>query len=183
MLPGCLGEQSDVILVFANGGSYIQWLWLEEKGLPHRVYPDLRESVIEECFAQNQERLRKKKELVRFLCIFDDSLDKGTVNNVAVRRIFQHGRIHMIQPVVLQQSLSQIETTWKRNTDVWFMFQPRTFNDRIWAYENVLSDIVETKQEAMELMRSLPEHTCMVIDYSSGTTEFRLWKPPLVEPK
>ncbi len=131
----------------------------------------------------NQARLKKGKELVRFLIIFDDSLDKSTVNNASVRRIFQHGRIHMIQPVVLQQSLSQIEMTWKRNTDIWFIFQPRTFNDRIWAYENVLSDIVETKQEALELIKDLPEHTCMIVDYSTGKTLFRLWKPPLVEPK
>ena len=36
----------------------------------------------------------------------------------------------------------------------------------MWAWENLLCEIVETKQEAMELMNSIQKHTCMIIDYT-----------------
>ena len=151
--------------------------------MPHKVYPELKEGVIEECFKTNEQRLAKGKEPVRFLLIFDDSLSRETVHNNIINRVFIHGRIYMITPVVLQQSLSQIHMDWKRNTDIWFVFKPRTINDKMWAWENLLSELLETKQEAMELMNSIPKHTCMIIDYTGGETTFRQWKAPLVKIK
>ena len=88
LMPGLLGAQSDVIIAFCNGASYLQWKFLEGPRLPHKVYPELKEGVIEECFKTNEQRLAKGKEPVRFLLIFDDSLSKETVHNKIINRVF-----------------------------------------------------------------------------------------------
>ena len=44
LMPNLLGAQSDVIIAFCNGASYLQWKFLEGPRLPHRVYPELKET-------------------------------------------------------------------------------------------------------------------------------------------
>ena len=82
-----LGVQADVILVFGNGASYLQWSWLQK---PHKVYPELQESAIQECFRINEKRLQMKKPPIRFLLIFDDSLSKETTYSNTIKRTLTH---------------------------------------------------------------------------------------------
>ena len=85
----------------------------------------------------NAERLKKKKPPVRTLLIFDDSLSRKAVFSNIIKRVFIsrtilpiHGRIFHLCPLILQQSISQIHTDWRRNTDIYFLFKPRTLNDK-----------------------------------------------------
>ena len=84
-------------------------------------------------------------------------------------------------PVVLQQSLSQLHSDWKRNTDLFFIFKPRTKLDREWIHENLLQ--TETKHESLEMLSNIPKYHCLVIDFTEGETKSYLYHPPLVSIK
>ena len=84
--------------------------------------------------------------------------------------------------MVLQQSISQIHTDWRRNADIWFVFRPRTQNDKLWMFENLLT-CCETKKEAFELIAAIPKHTCLVVDFTGGETTIGLYKAPLLQLK
>jgi hypothetical protein len=173
-----IGVQSDVIILFGNGASFLQWEWLRK---PHKVYPELKEEVIEECFTINATRLQKKQDPIRFVLVFDDSLSRETTFNNTINRVFIHGRIYNIMPVVLQQSISQIHLDWRRNTDIFFIFKPRTKTDKEWIHDNLLE--FETKQESFAMLSKIPKYHCLVVDFSSGETKQYLYSAPLVNVK
>ena len=169
---------SDVVILFGNGASFLQWQWLKP---PHKCYPELKTEVIEECFQINSQRLQANKDPVRFVLIFDDSLSRETTYNSTIGRVFTHGRIYNIMPVVLQQSLSQVHADWKRNTDMFFIFKPRTKLDKEWIHDNLLP--FETKNESFEMLQNIPKYHCLVVDFSSGETKTFLYAAPLVNIK
>ena len=150
--------------------------------MPDRIYPEVKPEVIEACFRVNGERLQKKKPPIRTLIIFDDSLSRATVHSDVINRVFIHGRIFQICPLVLQQSISQIHTDWRRNADIWFVFRPRTQNDKMWIFENLL-ECCETKQEAFKLISQIPKHTALMCDFTQGETTLGLFKAPLIQLK
>ena len=174
-----LAPQCDVILLFGNSGSLTQWSFLEGPGMPHRVYAEVKDEVIEECFRINGARLQKNKPPIRTLLIFDDSLSRTTIHSDAINKLFIHGRIHHLCPMIIQQSVSQIHPDWRRNADYWFVFKPRTLADKVWIYENLLVE-TETKNEAFQLIHSIPKHTALVVDFCGGETTWGLWKAPLL---
>jgi hypothetical protein len=108
-----LAPKVDLVLLFGNPGSLTQWQFLVGPGMPHRIYPEVKSEVIETCFRVNGERLQKKQPPIRTLIIFDDSLSRATVHSDIINRVFIHGRIFHICPMVLQQSISQIHTDWR----------------------------------------------------------------------
>ena len=169
-----LGVQCDVILVMGNGASYLQWSWLKK---PHKVYPQLETSAIKEAFRINELRLQRGKPPIRFLVVFDDSLSRDTVHNTTINKVFTHGRHTHIVPMVLQQSISQVHADWKRNADMFFLFRPRTMNDRLWIHENLLET---EKAESLGMLLRIPKHACLVVDYSSGETDSYLFRAPLI---
>ena len=169
-----LGCQCDVILVFGNGASYLQWAWLQK---PHKVYPQLEESAIKEAFRINELRLQRGKKPIRFLLVFDDSLSRETVHSSTINKVFTHGRHTHIVPMVLQQSISQVHSDWKRNADIFFLFRPRTMNDRNWVHENLLET---EKAESLAMLLRIPKHTCLVVDYSDSETKTYQLKAPLI---
>ena len=173
-----IGVQADVIILFGNGASFLQWSWLRP---PHRVYPELKEEVIEECFKINAARLQSKKDPIRFVIVFDDSLSRETTYNNTINKLFIHGRIYNIVPVVLQQSISQVHLDWRRNTDMFFIFKPRTKTDKEWIHDNLLE--FETKQESFAMLAKIPKYHCLVVDFSSGETQTFLYCAPLVNVK
>ena len=120
-----LAPMVDLVILFGNPGSLTQWEFLVGPKMPHRIYPEVKPDVIEACFRVNGERLQKKKPPIRTLIIFDDSLSRATVHSDIINRVFIHGRIFHLCPMVLQQSISQIHTDWRRNADIWFVFRPR----------------------------------------------------------
>ena len=177
-----LAPLCDLIILFGNGGSVTQWDFLQGPKLPHRVYPEVKEEVILECFRENGERLRKKQAPIRYLVIFDDSLSRTTVYGDAINKIFIHGRIFNICPLILQQSVSQIHPDWRRNADYWFVAKPRTQADYQWIYENLTVD-TENKKEAFAMIRSIPKFTFLFVDFTQGDTSVQMYKAPLVRLK
>ena len=170
-----LACQADLIVLFGNGASYLQWKWLRK---PHKCYPQLEESVIEECFQINASRLQKGKPPLKIVLVFDDALSRETVHNNTINKVFTHGRIYNIMPVVLQQSISQVHEAWKRHCDMFFIFKPRTKLDKEWIHDNLLE--FETKQESFEMLNKIPTHHCLVVDFTEGETKRFIYAPPLV---
>ena len=165
------------MILFGNSGSIVQYDFLVGPGLPHRIYAGIKEEVIEELFKMNSERLKKKLPCVRVLLIFDDSLSRKTVHSDIINRIFIHGRIFHLCPLIIQQSISQVHTDWRRNCDIFFLFKPRTLNDKQWVFENLLSE-VETKQEAFRILNAIPKHTALCVDFTGGETKQFLYQAP-----
>ena len=60
-----LAPKCDLVLLFGNGASSLQWDFLNGKGMKHRTYAELKPEVIEECFRINEARLQKKKAFVQ----------------------------------------------------------------------------------------------------------------------
>ena len=172
-----LGTQSDVILVFGNGASYLQWTWLKS---PHKAYPSLREDVIQNCFKINETRLQKRKPAIRFLLIFDDSLTVRTKNSDILTRLFTHGRIYNIAPLIINQSIFHCNPDWRSNTDYFFFFKPRTKREIDFIHDNLLTG---TRKESEALLNSLEKHQCLMIDYCSGSTKVSKLKAPLISIK
>ena len=177
-----LAPVCDLIILFGNGGSVTQWGFLTGPKMPHKVYPEIKEEVIEECFRENGKRLQKNKPPIRYLIIFDDSLSRTTVYSDIINKIFIHGRIFNICPMILQQSVSQIHPDWRRNADYWFCAKPRTQGDYQWIYENLTVDI-ENKKQAFAMIRSIPKFTFLFVDFTEGDTTVELYKAPLIKLK
>ena len=85
-------------------------------------------------------------------------------------------------PLILSQSISQVHLDWRRNNDIYFLFKPRTLNDKQWVFENLMTG-VETKQEAFALLNAIPKHTALCVDFTGGETEMFLYKAPLLRLK
>ena len=178
---GLLGSQADLIIVFSNGSAYRQYEFLLGKGSPHRVYAQLEPDVIDKIFAINEGRIQRGKPPVKVLLVFDDSLSKTERYSQQVNRCFQFGRINQIVPLVLQQSISQVDTTWRSNTDYFLTFKPRTLRDKLYVWENLLCEVAETKKEAFKILESMEPYQALVVDYTSGKTKTGFFTAPLVE--
>ena len=122
-----------------------------------------------------------KKDPIRFLLIFDDSLSKETTYSNTINRVFTHGRHTHIVPIILQQSISQVHPDWKRNCDIFFAFKPRTLADKEWYHNNILES--ETKSESFDMMQTIPKYCSLVVDFSSGETQTYLFRAPLISVK
>ena len=177
---GLLGSQADIIIVFSNGAAYTQYEFLLGKKSPHRVYHQLEPAIIDQVFKINEGRIQQGKIPVKVLIVFDDSLSKSERYNKQVNRCFQFGRINQIVPLVLQQSISQVDTTWRSNTDYFITFKPRTLRDKMYVWENLLCE-GKTKKEAFAIMEKMKPYQALVVDYTSGETKCGFFTAPLVQ--
>lgn len=84
-------------------------------------------------------------------------------------------------PLVLQQSISQTDTTWRSNTDYFITFKPRTLRDKMFVWENLLCDVAETKNDAFKIMKEMKPYEALVVDYTSGKTNIGFFTAPKVE--
>jgi len=184
---GLLGSQADIIIVFSNGAAFTQYEFLLGPKSPHRVYPQLEPDVIDQIFKVNEGRIQKGKIPVKVLIVFDDSLSKTERYNKQVNRCFQFGRINHIVPLVLQQSISQVDTTWRSNTDYFITFKPRTLPAHWWArdktfvWENLMCEVAQTKKEAFAILEKMKPYQALVVDYTTGETKCGFFTAPLVQ--
>ena len=166
----------DSYQVHSNGISVHQYDMLLYKGSPHRIYPELNIDAIRSVFEINQRRRDKSKVLINFCLIFDDCIDKQTGYDKDIQRIFTQGRHFSISIIYLSQSISMgLHPTIKRNTDTWFIWQPRIKNDVTWLYENILC-IKYEKEEALKLIRSLEPFECIIATFQSSQLELFKYK-------
>ncbi len=173
-----LGSLHDVILIHGSAGSFQQYDFLLSKKSPNRIYPELREDVIENCYKVNLARKKKNQALIKFLHIFDDVLDNSSPHNKVVNRLFAVGR-HLAQtPLIIAQSLSMLSTTARRNCDVFIFGKPRTFGDIDWAIKNLLQGVngYEDKKKCVSLLNNLEKYQFIVVDYTGGDTKCGLIK-------
>ena len=178
---GLLGSQADIIIVFSNGAAFTQYEFLLGPKSPHRVYPQLEPDVIDQIFKVNEGRIQKGKIPVKVLIVFDDSLSKTERYNKQVNRCFQFGRINHIVPLVLQQSISQVDTTWRSNTDYFITFKPRTLRDKTFVWENLMCEVAQTKKEAFAILEKMKPYQALVVDYTTGETKCGFFTAPLVQ--
>ena len=171
------GAKSDVVLVFANPGSMMQWMWIS-KIKPHRVFPEINEAVIQSCFTMNAKRMKKKQDLIKFVFIFDDSLSRDTIWSNTMNRLFIHSRLYQIQPIIIQQSISQCHPDWRRNTDIWILFRPRVRSDMEWIHNNVMDN--EKKEESFKELREMQPYHALIVDYTKNPIERFYYKAPHV---
>ena len=83
-------------------------------------------------------------------------------------------------PLVLQQSISKVDTTWRSNTDYFITFKPRTLRDKMYVWENLLCE-GKTKKEAFAIMEKMKPYQALVVDYTSGETKCGFFTAPLVQ--
>jgi hypothetical protein len=178
---GLLGSQADIIIVFSNGAAYTQYEFLLGPKSPHRIFRQLEPDVIDQIFKINEGRIQQGKIPVKVLIVFDDSLSKTERYSKQVNRCFQFGRINQIVPLVLQQSISQVDTTWRSNTDYFITFKPRTLRDKTYVWENLMCEMAETKKEAFQILEKMKPYQALVVDYTSGETKCGFFTAPLVQ--
>ena len=59
LMKNGLAKSCDLILLFGNRGSSTQWSFLLGPKMPHKIYYEIKEEIIEELFSMNAERLKK----------------------------------------------------------------------------------------------------------------------------
>jgi hypothetical protein len=84
-------------------------------------------------------------------------------------------------PLVLQQSISQVDTTWRSNTDYFITFKPRTLRDKTYVWENLMCEVAKTKKEAFAILEKMKPYQALVVDYTSGETKCGFFTAPLVQ--
>ncbi len=96
-----------------------------------------------------------------------------------MNRLFIHSRIYKIQPIIIQQSISQCHADWKRNTDLFILFRPRTRTDMEWMHANVMEN--EKKEETFEQLRAMKPYQALVVDYTKNPVDRFYYTAPHVE--
>ena len=169
----------DILIIFANPSAATQYNYLK-KDKSVKIYPELDNSKIEELFRINEGRLQKKKPPVRFLVLFDDSLDSSAKNNISIQRCFIWGRINHVCPVLLTHNPTLVSPCCRANADYFVTFRVRTLSQKEYIWNNLLSSHVETKKKAFQIINGLVPYECLIADYTKGGNRIYRFMPPLM---